>query len=97
MRAAMREVEPGDADSGPALAPSAKVAEAIEAVARSGAPAARVVDRGRLLGVVDRECLLDVVAGTASGGTSAGGDLVGTAAGPPAGSAAKAEAGEAVL
>ncbi|MFJ1745567.1 glycine betaine/L-proline ABC transporter ATP-binding protein [Streptomyces sp. NPDC088116] len=91
VRAAMRRVEPGDADSGPALAPGATVAEAIEAVARSGEPAARVVDRGRLVGVVDRECLLDVVAGTTSAGPPV---PVGVADGP---SVTKAEAGEAVL
>ncbi|MDX3852247.1 betaine/proline/choline family ABC transporter ATP-binding protein [Streptomyces sp. AK02-01A] len=63
--AAMRHAVAGDTDSGPALAPTATVSEAIEAVARSGEAAARVVDKGRLLGVVDRACLLEVVAGTA--------------------------------
>ncbi|MFD5032792.1 glycine betaine/L-proline ABC transporter ATP-binding protein [Streptomyces sp. NPDC058220] len=67
--AAMRRAVAGDADSGPALAPTATVSEAIEAVARSGDAAARVVDNGRLLGVVDRACLLGVVAGT--GGSQA--------------------------
>ncbi|KAF4409289.1 MULTISPECIES: quaternary amine ABC transporter ATP-binding protein [Streptomyces] len=61
---AMRPPEDGEADAGPALRPDATVSEAIEAVARSGDPAARVVDEGRLLGVVDHECLLGVVAGT---------------------------------
>ncbi|MFJ4919877.1 glycine betaine/L-proline ABC transporter ATP-binding protein [Streptomyces sp. NPDC088725] len=62
--AAMRRTVSGDAESGPALAPSATVAEAIEAVARSGDASARVVKGGRMVGVVDRECLLGVVAGT---------------------------------
>ncbi|MER7997913.1 glycine betaine/L-proline ABC transporter ATP-binding protein [Streptomyces sp. NPDC095613] len=66
VRSAMRRVEPGESDRGPSLAPGATVAAAIEAVARTGEPVARVVDEGRLLGVVDRECLLDVVAGTPS-------------------------------
>ncbi|NEE50170.1 glycine/betaine ABC transporter ATP-binding protein, partial [Streptomyces sp. SID8455] len=46
--------------------PEATVSEAIEAVSRSGDPAARVMDGGRLVGVVDHVCLLDVVAGTAA-------------------------------
>ena len=43
--------------------PDATVSDAIEAVARTGG-AARVVDDGRCLGVVDHACLLDVVAGS---------------------------------
>ncbi|MCK8677189.1 glycine betaine/L-proline ABC transporter ATP-binding protein [Streptomyces lichenis] len=63
VRGAMRPARDGEADSsGPALAPSATVAEAIEAVARSGGPA-RVTERGRCLGVVDHQGLLAVVAG----------------------------------
>ncbi|QNJ44482.1 quaternary amine ABC transporter ATP-binding protein [Streptomyces buecherae] len=62
VRRAMRPVRPGEADQGPALAPGATVAQAIEAVARSGGPA-RVMDAGRCLGVVDHARLLDVVAG----------------------------------
>ncbi|MEV7865224.1 glycine betaine/L-proline ABC transporter ATP-binding protein [Streptomyces sp. NPDC088124] len=64
VRAAMRPGVPGDTATGPALAPTATVSEAIEAVARSGDTAARVVDAGRLVGVVDHACLLGVVAGT---------------------------------
>ncbi|MCZ4609662.1 glycine betaine/L-proline ABC transporter ATP-binding protein [Streptomyces sp. Lzd4kr] len=60
MRAASADEEAGN---GPALAPDATVSEAIEAVARSGAPA-RVMEGGRCLGVVDPERLLGVVAGT---------------------------------
>jgi glycine betaine/proline transport system ATP-binding protein len=63
--AAMRDARAEDADTGPALAPTATVSEAIEAVARSGEASARVVRGGRLLGVVDHACLLGVVAGTA--------------------------------
>ncbi|MBB5934779.1 quaternary amine ABC transporter ATP-binding protein [Streptomyces zagrosensis] len=62
VRRAMRQARDGEAGQGPALAPGATVAEAIEAVARSGGPA-RVMDAGRCLGVVDHACLLDVVAG----------------------------------
>jgi glycine betaine/proline transport system ATP-binding protein len=63
VRRAMRPAPAGDAGSGPAVAPEATVAEAIEAVARAGAPA-RVVDEGRCVGVVDSDALLGVVAGT---------------------------------
>ncbi|WEV27313.1 glycine betaine/L-proline ABC transporter ATP-binding protein [Streptomyces sp. 71268] len=62
VRRAMRPARPDEVDRGPALAPGATVAEAIEAVARSGGPA-RVMDAGRCLGVVDHARLLDVVAG----------------------------------
>jgi glycine betaine/proline transport system ATP-binding protein len=62
VRRAMRPAGAGEADSGPALGPSTLVADAIEAVARTGVPA-RVVDGGRCLGVVDQAALLAVVAG----------------------------------
>ncbi|MET7935107.1 glycine betaine/L-proline ABC transporter ATP-binding protein [Streptomyces sp. NPDC005322] len=62
VRRAMRPADAGEADGGPALTPGTTVADAIEAVARTGEPA-RVVDDGRCLGVVDHECLLNVVAG----------------------------------
>ncbi|MFE6987988.1 quaternary amine ABC transporter ATP-binding protein [Streptomyces pharetrae] len=62
VRAAMRAASVEEAGSGPAVSPRATVAEAIEAVARSGGPA-RVMDGPRCLGVVDHEGLLDVVAG----------------------------------
>ncbi|GGU83342.1 glycine/betaine ABC transporter ATP-binding protein [Streptomyces filipinensis] len=61
-RTAMRPAAADDTANGPAVSPQATVAEAIEAVARAGAPA-RVMDEGRCLGVVDHEQLLDVVAG----------------------------------
>ncbi|MEV8549539.1 glycine betaine/L-proline ABC transporter ATP-binding protein [Streptomyces glaucescens] len=64
VRTAMRAASAEEAGSGPAVAPRATVAEAIEAVARSGGPA-RVMDGPRCLGVVDHEGLLDVVAGLA--------------------------------
>ncbi|MEU1042429.1 glycine betaine/L-proline ABC transporter ATP-binding protein [Streptomyces sp. NPDC005551] len=63
VRSAMRAASAGEAGRGPAVKPGATVSEAIEAVARSGC-AARVVDEGRCVGVVDSETLLGVVAGT---------------------------------
>ncbi|MFI0818724.1 glycine betaine/L-proline ABC transporter ATP-binding protein [Streptomyces sp. NPDC021098] len=62
VRRAMRPATADEKDDGPALTPGTTVADAIEAVARSGGPA-RVVDGGRCLGVVDHACLLDIVAG----------------------------------
>ncbi|MET9290910.1 glycine betaine/L-proline ABC transporter ATP-binding protein [Streptomyces sp. NPDC003077] len=65
VRRAMRPAAEGDeaegAANGPVLAPDTLIADAIEAVARSGG-AARVMDGGRCLGVVDHACLLRVVA-----------------------------------
>ncbi|PVC79876.1 betaine/proline/choline family ABC transporter ATP-binding protein [Streptomyces sp. CS131] len=61
---AMRPALAGESERGPAVRPDATVSEAIEAVSRSGDPVARVMDGGRLVGVVDHACLLDVVAGT---------------------------------
>ncbi|MCX4764485.1 betaine/proline/choline family ABC transporter ATP-binding protein [Streptomyces sp. NBC_01275] len=63
VRTAMRPASAEEAGRGPAVRPDATVSQAIEAVARSGAPA-RVMDAGRCLGVVDHERLLAVVAGT---------------------------------
>ncbi|MEU6816477.1 glycine betaine/L-proline ABC transporter ATP-binding protein [Streptomyces sp. NPDC046860] len=62
-RTAMRPATREEAGSGPAVRPEAPVAEAIEAVARAGAPA-RVMDDGTCMGVVDSDALLNVVAGT---------------------------------
>ncbi|MGO4758450.1 glycine/betaine ABC transporter ATP-binding protein, partial [Streptomyces sp. 2MCAF27] len=62
VRNALRAAEDGERDSGPTLAPDATIATAIEAVARSGGPA-RIMDGSRLLGVVDHQRLLAVVAG----------------------------------
>lgn len=69
VRTAMRPASVEEAGGGPALAPDATVSQAIEAVARAGAPA-RVMDAGRCLGVVDHERLLGVVAGTEPAGTA---------------------------
>ncbi|MER6275713.1 glycine betaine/L-proline ABC transporter ATP-binding protein [Streptomyces sp900105245] len=63
VRTAMRPASGADPGTGPAVRPEATVSEAIEAVARAGAPA-RVMDDGRCLGVVDSDVLLSVVAGT---------------------------------
>ncbi|MGY1584864.1 quaternary amine ABC transporter ATP-binding protein [Streptomyces sp. MN13] len=74
VRTAMRPASADEAATGPAVAPHATVAEAIEAVARSGEPA-RVMDGPRCVGVVDHEGLLDVVAGVtevSAGGRAAG-------------------------
>ncbi|WP_345525238.1 glycine betaine/L-proline ABC transporter ATP-binding protein [Streptomyces echinatus] len=77
-RTAMRPLSSDDTETGPAVRPEATVAEAIEAVARAGEPA-RVMDRGRCLGVVDHEHLLGVVAGvdadTAPAEAAAGTDV----------------------
>ncbi|MER6254198.1 glycine betaine/L-proline ABC transporter ATP-binding protein [Streptomyces sp. NPDC001584] len=62
VRSAMRPARADESEAGPALAPSATVHEAIEAVARTGENA-RVVEDGRCLGVVDHAGLLGVVAG----------------------------------
>ncbi len=83
VRRAMRPVRPGEADLGPALAPGATVAQAIEAVARSGGPA-RVMDAGRCLGVVDHARLLDVVAGLDEPATATAPDVPAPIPGPAA-------------
>lgn len=62
VRSAMRPARAEETGAGPALAPTATVHEAIEAVARTGENA-RVVENGRCLGVVDQSALLGVVAG----------------------------------
>jgi glycine betaine/proline transport system ATP-binding protein len=67
VRTAMRPAaDAAEAESGAAIAPDATVFEAIEAVARSGAPA-RVMQDGRCVGVVDHVGLLAVVAGVNRG------------------------------
>ncbi|MEU1533336.1 quaternary amine ABC transporter ATP-binding protein [Streptomyces fagopyri] len=63
VRTAMRAASADEAARGPAVAPETTVSQAIEAVARSGDPA-RVMEKGRCLGVVDSAALLGVVAGT---------------------------------
>ncbi|MFI9028558.1 glycine betaine/L-proline ABC transporter ATP-binding protein [Streptomyces sp. NPDC053560] len=61
VRRAMRPAEDAEAGEGATLAPDTLISDAIETVVRSGG-AARVVEDGRCLGVVDHECLLNVVA-----------------------------------
>ncbi|MFJ2177384.1 glycine betaine/L-proline ABC transporter ATP-binding protein [Streptomyces sp. NPDC087851] len=95
VRAAMRPSGSGDVGAGPALAPTATVSEAIEAVARSGEATARVVDGGRLIGVVDHACLLGVVAGTSDVSGAFGTSGTSGASGTDA--AARPENGEAAL
>ncbi|MFD4634256.1 glycine betaine/L-proline ABC transporter ATP-binding protein [Streptomyces sp. NPDC058284] len=65
VRSAMRPAADDEEARGAALAPDAKVSEAIEAVARTGFPV-RVMDGKRCLGVVDHAGLLAVVAGTSA-------------------------------
>ncbi len=66
VRRAMRPVAAAEDATGPVVAPTATVSEAIEAVARTGSPA-RVVENGRCLGVVDQDGLLRVIAGLGAG------------------------------
>ncbi|WP_336112785.1 quaternary amine ABC transporter ATP-binding protein [Streptomyces sp. PTD9-10] len=100
-RTAMRPAHPQEAGTGPAVGPDAPVAEAIEAVARSGAPA-RVMDEGKCVGVVGPEQLLDVVAGVTAdadtavaAGSTLDAAVDGDAAVAGAGRADVAEAGDA--
>ncbi|MFD5793339.1 glycine betaine/L-proline ABC transporter ATP-binding protein [Streptomyces diastatochromogenes] len=86
-RTAMRPASPQDTPNGPAVRPDAPVAEAIEAVARAGAPA-RVMDEGKCVGVVDHEQLLGVVAGTEAV-LAAGSRAAGAAPGPEQGAPRK--------
>ncbi len=74
VRRAMRPALEGEADTGVAIAPGTVVADAIEAVARSGGHI-RVVEDGRVLGIVDHARLLAVVAGLDpdAGGSHTGG------------------------
>ncbi|NSC23477.1 betaine/proline/choline family ABC transporter ATP-binding protein [Streptomyces albus subsp. chlorinus] len=66
VRRAMRRAKDAEAETGAALAPDTLVADAIEAVARTG-ETARVVENGRTIGVVDDARLLSVVAGLDQG------------------------------
>ncbi|WP_443042805.1 quaternary amine ABC transporter ATP-binding protein [Streptomyces sp. NBC_00344] len=61
VRRAMRPAEGNEAEEGQTLSPATLISDAIEVVVRSGA-AARVVEDGRCLGIVDHACLLAVVA-----------------------------------
>ncbi|MBW1601398.1 glycine betaine/L-proline ABC transporter ATP-binding protein [Streptomyces sp. JJ66] len=62
VRRALRPATGEESETGTVLPPGAVVADAIEAVARTGEHV-RVMDDGRLLGVVDHQRLLAVVAG----------------------------------
>ncbi|GAB2837509.1 quaternary amine ABC transporter ATP-binding protein [Streptomyces daliensis] len=68
---AMRPADADEARTGVSLAPDTVVADAVEAVARSGEHA-RVVKDGRTLGIVDEHALLSVVAGLDSQDAAAG-------------------------
>ncbi|MGW3315827.1 quaternary amine ABC transporter ATP-binding protein [Streptomyces fungicidicus] len=73
VRTAMRPASSAEeAATGPAVRPDATVSEAIEAVSRAGSTA-RVLDKGRCLGVVDAAALLDVVAGLSGANSRAAG------------------------
>ncbi|MGW7297717.1 quaternary amine ABC transporter ATP-binding protein [Streptomyces sp. NPDC054829] len=69
---AMRPATADEAGNGPAIPPTATISEAVEAVARAGA-AARVVEEGRCVGVVDAEALLNVIAGVGPSSDAAAG------------------------
>ncbi|MBQ1121209.1 glycine betaine/L-proline ABC transporter ATP-binding protein [Streptomyces sp. B15] len=62
VRRAMRPADAAEAKTGTEVAPGTLVSAAIEIVARSGEHC-RVVENGRMLGVVDHASLLTVVAG----------------------------------
>ncbi|MEU4969624.1 quaternary amine ABC transporter ATP-binding protein [Streptomyces smyrnaeus] len=62
VRRAMRPADAAEAETGTEVAPGTLVSAAIEIVARSGEHC-RVVENGRMLGVVDHASLLTVVAG----------------------------------
>jgi glycine betaine/proline transport system ATP-binding protein len=62
VRRAMRPAHGGEGDTGATLAPTAIVSEAIETIVRSGGHA-RVMDGDELLGIIDEQQLLEVIAG----------------------------------
>jgi glycine betaine/proline transport system ATP-binding protein len=62
VRRAMRPANGGEGDTGATLAPDAIVSEAIETIVRSGGHA-RVMDGDELLGIIDEQQLLEVIAG----------------------------------
>ncbi len=61
---AMRPALAGESERGPAVRPDATVSRPSKRSPAPATPVARVMDGGRLVGVVDHACLLDVVAGT---------------------------------
>jgi glycine betaine/proline transport system ATP-binding protein len=66
MRWIMRDARPGEPLDGPELSPDLVIRESISPITSSSAPA-RIVENGQLLGVVDRDDLLAVIAGSAQG------------------------------
>ena len=66
MRWIMRDVKPGEPLDGPELSPDLVSRESIAPITSSSAPA-RIVKDGQLLGLVDRDDLLAVIAGSAQG------------------------------
>jgi glycine betaine/proline transport system ATP-binding protein len=66
MRWIMRDVKPGEPLDGPELSPDLVIRESIAPITSSSAPA-RIVKDGQLLGLVDRDDLLAVIAGSAQG------------------------------
>ncbi|MGP3973218.1 quaternary amine ABC transporter ATP-binding protein [Streptomyces sp. 8N114] len=72
VRRAMRPADAAEAKTGTEVAPDTLVSEAIATVARSGEHC-RVVENGRMLGIVDHASLLTVVAGLDKDATEEGG------------------------
>jgi glycine betaine/proline transport system ATP-binding protein len=66
MRWIMRDAKPGEALDGPELSPDLVIRESIAPITSSSAPA-KIVKDGQLLGLVDRDDLLAVIAGSAQG------------------------------
>ncbi|MBO8196050.1 glycine betaine/L-proline ABC transporter ATP-binding protein [Streptomyces oryzae] len=77
VRRAMRPADAAEAETGTEVAPDTLVSDAIATVARSGEHC-RVVENGRMLGIVDHASLLTVVAGLdKDAGDNAGEDAAG--------------------
>jgi glycine betaine/proline transport system ATP-binding protein len=66
MRWIMRDAKPGEALDGPELSPDLVIRESIAPITSSSAPA-KIVKDGQLLGLVGRDDLLAVIAGSAQG------------------------------
>ena len=60
----MRDLLPGEPNDGPVMSPDTVIRDSIRAVSESSAPV-RIVEDGRVLGVVGRDDLLAVIAGGA--------------------------------
>jgi glycine betaine/proline transport system ATP-binding protein len=63
LRWIMRDPQPGDASDGPVFPPDAIIRSALHAAAATEKPI-RVIEDGRLVGVVDRARILESIAGT---------------------------------